>query len=261
MNTFKQLFRSWQPRALGSLLLIACSTWLFVAIADEVLEGDTHSIDSRVLRALRSGDDPELLRGPRWLKETARDTTALGGYTVLLLTTFGVVGFLFLAGHPRDARFVLTAVAGGWLLGYAVKWGFDRPRPDVVPHLSDVMSSSFPSGHSMMSAVVYLTLGSLLTNVVSSFRLKCYFLCCAVLLTLLVGLSRLWMGVHYPSDVLAGWCLGLGWAEICWLIHTRLAQRLQERGGTPAPPLDASAGAARPGSGSLDQARLRAGGH
>jgi undecaprenyl-diphosphatase len=195
---------------------------MFLLIAGTVLEGDTHAVDIRVLQVLRAPDDAETLRGPRWMKETIRDLTSLGGYPVLILTTLGVVGFLSLAGLTRDARYVLTAVAGGWALAYGLKSAFDRPRPDIVPHLSDVASSSFPSGHSLMSAVVYLTIGSMLTNLVSSVKLKCYFLGVAALLALLVGLSRLGMGVHYPSDVMAGWCLGLAWAEICWLLHKRL---------------------------------------
>lgn len=214
-----RLFHSWEPRAIGSLFVIAGCGWLFLLLAGYVVERDTHAVDSRLLRALRTADDPAVLRGPAWMKESIRDLTALGGYPVLTLTTLGVVGFLALSGHGRDARFVLTAVFGGWLLAYGLKSLFDRPRPDVVPHLSFVVSSSFPSGHSLMSAVVYLTLGSLLTNLVSSVRLKIYFLAVAALLALLVGLSRIGMGVHYPSDVVAGWCLGLGWAELCWLVH------------------------------------------
>lgn len=220
----RSLFSSWEPRAIGSLCIITGCTWLFLVIAGKVLEGDTHAIDDRVLRVLRSPHDPEMLRGPAWMKESVRDVTALGGYPVLILTTLGVVGFLSLAGHPRDARYVLTAVVGGWVLAYSLKSLFGRPRPDIVPHLSNVMSSSFPSGHSLMSAVVYLTIGSMLTNVVSSVRLKWYFLAVAALLALLVGLSRLGMGVHYPSDVVAGWCLGLAWAEVCWLIHNKLIE-------------------------------------
>ena len=220
----KSLFSSWEPRAIGSLCIIAGCTWLFLVIAGEVLEGDTHAIDTKLLRAIRAADDPETLRGPPWMKESVRDVTALGGYPVMILTTLGVVGFLSLAGHPRDARYVLTAVAGGWILAYSLKSVFARPRPDIVPHLSDVVSSSFPSGHSLMSAVVYLTIGSMLTNVVESVRLKWYFLGVAAFLALLVGLSRLGMGVHYPSDVVAGWCLGLAWAEVCWLIHNKLVQ-------------------------------------
>lgn len=218
-------FQSWEPRVIGSLCVIAFAGWAFVQIAGEVTEGDTHAIDIRILMFLRATDDASVLRGPAWLGEAARDITALGGYSILILTTTGVTGFLALSGHHRTARFVLTAVLSGWLLSYVLKSAFDRPRPEIVPHLSVVYSSSFPSGHSLMSAVVYLTMGSLLTNVVDSTRLKCYFLAGATLLTVLVGLSRLWMGVHYPSDVLAGWCVGLAWAELCWLVHNRLILR------------------------------------
>lgn len=220
-----RLFRSWEPRVLGSLCIISGCIWVFLLIAGKVLEGDTHALDTRLLYALRDAADPALLRGPAWVEEIVRDITALGGYAVLTLMTLGVVGFLALSGHGRDARFVLTAVAGGWILGYALKSLFARPRPDLVPHLSYVVSTSFPSGHSLMSAVVYLTLGSLLTNLVASFRLKCYFLGVAALLALLVGLSRIALGVHYPSDVVAGWCLGLAWAEVCWLLHNKLLRK------------------------------------
>jgi len=235
MHALSRLFQAWEPRAIGSLCIIAGSAWLFIQIADSVVDGETHSFDIRILRALRSAGDPDILRGPRWMKETMRDLTALGGYPILTLTTLGVVGFLFLSGHSRDARFVATAVMGGWILAYGLKSAFDRPRPDIVPHFSDVYSSSFPSGHSLMSAVVYLTLGSLLTNLVTSTRLKCYFLGVAAFLALLVGLSRVAMGVHYPSDVVGGWCLGLAWAEVCWLIHNRLQLRRRD----VEPPLDA----------------------
>jgi len=216
------VFKAWEPRVLGSLLIIAVASWAFIVIADRVTDGETHHTDVRVIRALRRADDVTRLRGPDWLGEIVRDLTAIGGYALLSLTIAGVVGFLFLSGRPRDARFVLTAVAGGWILAYGLKFLFDRPRPDIVPHLSDVGSSSFPSGHSLMSAVVYLTLGSLLTTVVSSTRLKWYFLAVALVLTVLVGFSRVCMGVHYPSDVLAGWSLGLAWAEACWLTHSLL---------------------------------------
>lgn len=219
------LLKAWEPRAIGSLCVIVGCAWAFVLIAGEVTEGDTHALDVRILQALRSAEDPGTLRGPRWLGETTRDLTALGGYPVLIMMTLGVTGYLFLSGHGLTARFVLTAVVGGWAVSYGLKSFFDRPRPDIVPHLAVVYSSSFPSGHSIMSAVVYMTLGSLLTNVVDSTRLKCYFLCAAALLTILVGMSRLWMGVHYPSDVLAGWCVGLAWAELCWLMHSRMMRR------------------------------------
>jgi undecaprenyl-diphosphatase len=223
-------FKAWEPRVLGSLLVIAVAAWAFLVIADRVTDGETHRTDVLLLRALRRADDITRLRGPHWLGEVVRDLTAIGGYAMLSLMTAAVVGFLFLSGRPRDARFVLTAVVGGWVLAYGLKFLFDRPRPDIVPHLSDVGSSSFPSGHSLMSAVVYLTLGSLLTTVVSSTRLKWYFLAVALVLTVLVGISRVCLGVHYPSDVLAGWSLGLAWAEACWLAHSFFIER---RGARP----------------------------
>jgi undecaprenyl-diphosphatase len=209
-----------------AVLVIVAGTWGFIALADVVLEGRTLHFDERVLQSLRRADNPELLIGPDWLNEVARDLTALGGVTVLLLVTVAVAGFLLLDRKFAAMAFVLAAVGGGLLLSSLLKAGFDRPRPDVVPHLSLVYTSSFPSGHSMMSAVVYLTLGALLARMVVPWRLKLYFLATALVLTGLVGCSRVYMGVHYPTDVLAGWTAGLVWATFCWV----LALRLQRRG-------------------------------
>jgi undecaprenyl-diphosphatase len=120
--------------------------------------------------------------------------------------------------------FVLGATGLGFLLTILLKSMYERPRPDVVPHLAAVYTSSFPSGHSMMSAVVYLTLGTLLTRLVPTPWLKFYFLSVALILTGLVGISRVYLGVHFPTDVLAGWCAGLTWASLCWLVARRLQQ-------------------------------------
>jgi undecaprenyl-diphosphatase len=114
---------------------------------------------------------------------------------------------------------------------------YARPRPDLVPHLSPVYTSSFPSGHSLIAAVVYLTLGSLLASVISRPMLKVYVLSVAMLLTTAVGLSRVYLGVHYPTDVLAGWLAGLVWALLCWLV----ARVLQRRGRVESESADASA--------------------
>lgn len=211
---------------LAGLLIIVGGTWGFIELADEVLEGETQAFDERFVRSMRKMDDPATPIGPAWMAEIGRDLTALGGMAVLSLVTLAVLGFLWLDGKHAAMWFVLIATAGGLVLALILKAMFGRPRPDIVPHLSYVHTSSFPSGHSMMSAVVYLTLGVLLTRLVASAQLKFYFLLVATVVTGLVGVSRTYMGVHYPTDVLAGWTIGLVWAALCWVI----ARSLQSRG-------------------------------
>jgi undecaprenyl-diphosphatase len=203
---------------LGSLALLAV-VLLIAKLAGEVLEGDTLEFDKRLLQALRKSDNPSQPIGPPWLELAAFDLTALGGPTVLGLTVFAVVGFLVLQGLYRNALFVLLASAGGFLLNDLLKDFFARPRPSVVPHLRQVMSLSFPSGHALTSAAVYLTLGALLMRVAESRLTKFYCMFVAMLTTLLVGATRVYLGVHYPTDVLAGWLVGLSWALFCWLLE------------------------------------------
>jgi undecaprenyl-diphosphatase len=209
----------------GALTVVAGS-WAFIALADVVAEGRTEAFDEWALRSLRRADNPAMPIGPDWMAEVGRDMTALGGVAVLLLVTAAVAGFLCLDRKFAAMGFLIAAVGGGLVLSSLLKAAFDRPRPSVVPHLSMVYTTSFPSGHSMMSAVVYLTLGAVLARMVVRRRLKLYCLAIALLLTGLVGCSRVYMGVHYPTDVLAGWTAGLVWATLCWL----LARALQRRG-------------------------------
>lgn len=198
------------------LAIISGGIWGFIALAGEVIEGDTQSFDERLLLALRNPADLNDPIGPGWVEEMGRDFTALGGVGVLVLITLGALGYLLLARHFRAALFALVAVPGGILLSTVMKLGFDRPRPDLVPHEAMVYTASFPSGHSMMSAVTYLTLAALLIRIQPALRLKAYLLLLAILLTLLVGVSRVYLGVHWPTDVLAGWTAGASWAAICW---------------------------------------------
>ncbi|WP_447529370.1 phosphatase PAP2 family protein [Vreelandella sp. TE19] len=198
------------------LAVISGGIWGFVALAGEVIEGDTQSFDERLLLALRNPADLNDPIGPGWVEEMGRDFTALGGVGVLVLLTLGALGYLLLARHFRAALFALVAVPGGILLSTLMKMGFDRARPDLVPHEAMVYTASFPSGHSMMSAVTYLTLAALLIRIQPALRLKAYLLILAILLTLLVGMSRVYLGVHWPTDVLAGWTAGASWAALCW---------------------------------------------
>jgi undecaprenyl-diphosphatase len=208
-----------------SIGLIGAALWLFISIAGEVVEGETTAWDRRLLLALRSAADPATPWGPPWVQEMARDFTALGGVAVLTLMTAAVIGYLLLAGKRHAAIAVFVAVAGGLILSTLLKLGFDRARPDLVPHGSFVYTSSFPSGHSMMAAVTYLTLGALLARVEASIRIKIYLLTVAVCLTVLVGVSRVYLGVHWPTDVAAGWTVGAAWALACSLVMRRLQRR------------------------------------
>lgn len=208
----------------GALILIGL-VMSFTALAGEVLEGDTQELDERMLAGLRSDADPSVPVGPAWLHGAALDITALGSATVLGLTVFAICGFLALQGLHRYAVFVFVASVGGWILNDLLKLAFARPRPDIVPHLREVMTMSFPSGHALTSAVVYLTLGALLMRVASRPLTRLYCIGTAMLVTALVGASRVYLGVHYPSDVLAGWLIGLSWALLCWLVERWLDHR------------------------------------
>jgi undecaprenyl-diphosphatase len=211
---------------LFSMLVLLVGGWGFVTVAYKVSTGSTQDFDEWLLRALRNPGDPQDPFGPRWLEEMGRDLTALGGIAALTLVSTAVAGYLLISRKYRGLWLLVAATLGGMLIAGLLKEAFDRPRPTIVPHLSYVSSSSFPSGHSMLSAVVYLTLGTLLSRLVEQRRLKIYFLGIAILLTFLVGVSRIYMGVHYPTDVLAGWCAGLVWALLC----ASLARWLQQRG-------------------------------
>ena len=239
LNTIRRLW-DWigghTPAVIVACLIVAAGTWGFIALADEVVEGGTHRFDVWALKALRQPDDLSTPIGPPWAQEAGRDLTALGGLTVLFGVTAMVAGYLLLARQRAAMLLVLVATGTGLAASLLLKGFFERPRPTVVPHLSIVQSSSFPSAHSMLSAVVYLTLGAMLTRFVPRPSLKAYCFGWAVLLTVLVGLSRVYLGVHYPTDVLAGWTAGLVWAMLCWLAARWLQRRGKVEGGQAGDP-------------------------
>lgn len=237
-NVWQQAYRLWsrvgryELMILIPLLLIVGGIWLFVELADEVVEGSTARIDQTILLSLRTPGDVNDPLGPPWLEETMRDLTALGGGGVLILLTGSIIIYLVLQHKERTALLIVLAVVGGLVLSQLLKSGFGRPRPDLVPHGSIVYTASFPSGHSMLAAATYLTLGALVARLQTLRRLKLFSLMLAVLITLLVGVSRVYLGVHWPTDVLAGWTAGAVWAVLCWFVMWWLQQRGQvERPG------------------------------
>ena len=206
-------------------LLAVAAVWVFVVVAGWVRQGATREIDEMVVRAFRDQANPSRLAGPEWLEGVVRDLTALGSSAVLILFTSAVAVFLAVRRQYHALTLVVVASLGGLLLADGLKAVFQRPRPDLVPHLARVYTSSFPSGHAVSSAVVYLTLGALVSQLVQERKLKAYFLGVACFLTFLIGLSRVVLGVHYPSDVLAGWSAGLAWALVCWMTASYLQRR------------------------------------
>lgn len=224
--------------------LVAGALFAFIRIADEVREGETHRFDEWLLLALRQPGDPAEPIGPAWLKQVMTDLTAMGGVTVLTLLTLAVVIYLLLERKRGAAVLVAASIGGGTLLSVVLKNGFDRPRPSLVAHMVDVQTLSFPSAHAMLSAVAYLTLGVIIARLSERRAVKAYVVSVAVLFTLLIGASRIYLGVHWPTDVLAGWCVGAAWALMCGWI----AARLQHRGDVepPGPTVVAAGGSSRP---------------
>ena len=213
-------------RPLLGFLAVALLVLISGAFADGVMEGDTAAFDNLAFALLRHPG------APAWLTEMARDITALGSFAVLGIVLAVAAGGLFLAGKQHAGWLTLAAVLGGTALSTVLKLAFDRPRPQW-PGAPAVFTASFPSGHAMLTAVTFLTLGVLLARMTERRRMKVFALGCAILLTVLVGLTRIHLGVHYASDVLAGWCTGAAWALLCW----SAALWLQERGRIEPPAL------------------------
>lgn len=203
-------------RTVALLIGAAGSGAAFLGIVSLVMAGGSRAFDERMLLALRNPLDPADPLGPPWFEETARDVTALGSNGVLALLILPAVGFLIAARRRTEAALLAAVFCGALLLESAAKHLLALPRPDLVPHAARVFTASLPSGHATMSAAVYLTAGALLARAVPDPRLRAYPVALGGCLVLLVGLSRVYLGLHWPTDVAAGWALGAGWAALCW---------------------------------------------
>lgn len=215
-----------EARALIALFITVGAMLVFAEFVDRVVEGQTRAFDETVLLAFRDRNNPSYPIGPVWLQIMFRDVSPLGGYAVVMLISLTVIGYLLMDGKRAAALLVLVSVGGGAALSNLLKFAIARPRPDLVARLVEVNTTSFPSGHATLAAVTYLTLGALLSRLEGQRRVKIYVLTVALALTFMIGVSRIYLGVHWPTDVLAGWCVGSAWAMLCW----RIALALQRSG-------------------------------
>lgn len=193
------------------MLVAAALAGGFALVADEMSEGETEVFDNAVLLLFRNPANTADPLGPPWLEEAVRDITAMGSFSVLALILLFAVVYLAMSGRRGTALFVAISVLGGEILSTIFKAVFQRTRPAFIDS-ERVLSASFPSGHAALSAVVYLTLGTILAGSTEKLSLRIFYIGTAIFLTIVVGISRLYLGVHYPTDVLAGWALGIAWA-------------------------------------------------
>jgi undecaprenyl-diphosphatase len=230
--------KEYEPLTLMMVAFLAGGLFVLQRLTSEVLEGETLGFDESILLALRRPDDLSTPIGPAWLLHAVGDITSLGGVTVLTLMTLLVTAYLLLDRRWPIAVFVFLSVLTGWLTSTMLKVIVARPRPDIVPHLVEVSDLSFPSGHAMLSAVTYLTLGALLARTQRYRSTRIFVMAAGVFLAILIGMSRVYLGVHYPTDVLAGWCAGAVWALGAWLVSNRLIPNKRNAAGAPASDID-----------------------
>ena len=183
-------------------------------IVDELTDGDTFRLDSAILLALRRPGDLATPIGPAWLEQSAIDISALGGFTLLWLLGGAALVLMAYTRRRAEAAWLGASLVGASLLNTLLKLYLHRPRPQVVPHLAAVANASFPSGHAMISAAIYLTIGAMLAETQRQVAARTFIMAFAGALVLMIGCSRVYLGVHWPSDVLAGWCFGGVWAVV-----------------------------------------------
>lgn len=220
--------------ALTALLVLTGGVLAFVELADVMAEEDGRRFDRAILDLLRPfTEDPGRPWGPWWLHEAAADITSLGGIAVLGLFALIAVGFLVMMGKRLSAVLLVAGLAGGVVLSEGLKAVFERERPPAPFQVVETLNASFPSGHALLATVFYLTLGVMLTQAFPRRRFKAYALGVGVILAVMVGVTRVYLGAHWATDVIAGWCVGAAWAMALWLTAyavQRLAARRLAKG-------------------------------
>lgn len=193
-----------------------------------VLTGHGSDLDSAGLLFWRRGADL-VPAGPQWLLEAVRDITALGGVLLRNLILIGVLAALLFLRLKREAVLLTATVMGGWLVNSLVKLAVGRPRPMIVPHLTEAGGQSFPSGHSFNSAVVYIAIALAFAAMSPRRSVRWTLVGTAIALSIAIAVSRVWLGVHFPTDVAAGWLGGAGWAFLASALLHRPAQVVAEQ--------------------------------
>jgi undecaprenyl-diphosphatase len=203
---------------IAAILAVAGGVLAFLGVADAVTDGHAKAFDQGLMLMLRHPGDISQPIGPHWLRLAATDLTSLGSIIVLALIVLIVMGLFAAQRRLREAALLFCACGSGLLMLDVLKLVFGRERPPVAMHAVEVGNASFPSGHAMLSAIVYLTLATLVAHFADRRREKTYALAAGAFVTLTVGVSRVYLGVHWPTDVMAGWALGAAWAMLWWLI-------------------------------------------
>jgi undecaprenyl-diphosphatase len=207
---------------IGGLAFIMLAVLGVVELSDDVIEGETQEIDEKIISLLRVNGDPALPVGPDWLRLAITELTALGGHTILILFSLMAAGFCLVVRRYGAFFFLLLSAAGAILLNSLLKAAIGRERPSVVEPLVEVSTFSYPSGHALLSSALYLSFAFLIAELAGNWRARGYIIAAGFLFAGLIGLSRIYLGVHYPSDIIAGWAIGTAWAMTCWLFLRRL---------------------------------------
>jgi len=221
---------------LGALVILAGGGALFIDLAEDIGKAQHQTFDESVLHWLHPGPNLAEPIGPVWLAHAMADLTSLGSVAVLAVVAISVLGYLLFERRWVQSALLLVSLAGGLVLSETLKMAFERSRPPEAYHAMGTLNASFPSGHALLATVAYLTLGAMLAQAMKKRRLKAYVIGWAVALAMIVGLSRIYLGVHWTSDVLAGWSLGAAWAMSCWIIERWLAWRLAPPEAAAEPP-------------------------
>jgi undecaprenyl-diphosphatase len=194
----------------GTALAFVC-TWGFAELAGHVRSGATQSFDDAVMRWMAAHQNETM-------QKAMLEVTALGTGTVVAMIVFIAGMFLWLNKHKHSAILLLVATFGGLVLNNFLKMGFNRPRPQIFQWATYAVSSSFPSGHAMSSVIVYGTVAYLAARLQQRLASRVLTLTFAAVIILLICASRMYLGVHYPSDIAAGLVIGLAWAGFCMAI-------------------------------------------